>query len=62
MDAPPADEAARIERALKTRPVAWREITRRAEIPEAPHVRTLQLRQAGPRSPGPRGRWAAAAR
>jgi hypothetical protein len=29
----------------------------RPEIPEAPHVRTLQLRQAGPRSPGPRGRW-----
>ena len=31
MDAPPRDEAARIERALKTRPVAWREITRRGQ-------------------------------
>ena len=31
MDAPPEDEAARIERALKTRPVAWREITRRGQ-------------------------------
>lgn len=31
MDAPPGDEAARIERALKTRPIAWREITRRGQ-------------------------------
>ena len=31
MDAPPADEAARIERALKIRPVSWREITRRGQ-------------------------------
>ena len=31
MDAPPGDEAARIERALKTRPIAWRDITRRGQ-------------------------------
>ena len=31
MDAPPSAEATRIERALKMRPVGWREITRRGQ-------------------------------
>lgn len=31
MDAPPGNEAARIERALKAAPVSWREVTRRGQ-------------------------------
>jgi hypothetical protein len=31
MDAPPSAEATRVERALKMRPVGWREITRRGQ-------------------------------